>query len=138
MKQAEAAIEGAAQPVVRQQAAENAEFEAQTTGLGKASVSILGQNVVMQVTKCEKSGQEGNFIIEAQEGPDRRTGYLFVRGDSHYDRAKVDLLTSGVGLYEAYISPLPDLYGGQLELAGRAQGDRGPAQLAVSVSCAGS
>ncbi|NND46340.1 MAG: hypothetical protein HKN55_01630 [Woeseiaceae bacterium] len=137
MKQAEAMLKGAAQPVAQQEAAEKARFDAQTAGSGQASVSILDKIVVMQVTKCERVGQDGNFIIEAQEGSERRKGWLSVGGDSHYDRAKVTILTSGVGLYEALISPLPDFDGTQLELTGRADGDRGPAELSVSVKCAG-
>ena len=138
MKQAEAMLKGAAQPVAQQEAAEKAQFDAQTAGSGQVSVSILDKNVVMQVTKCERVGQDGNFIIEAQEGSERRKGWLSVGGDSHYDRAQVTVLTSGVGLYEAFISPLPDFDGKQLELTARADGDRGPAELSINVKCAGS
>ena len=134
----EALLKGSMAPIVKEQAAreaqEQAEFEAQTAGLGKAAVSILGKNMEMRITRCE-TGEDGEFFVEAKQGADRRKGHLTLRGDSHYNRTQVQLLSPGVGLYEAHISPILMLDDGRFSWTGPADGDRGRAELTIDLQC---
>jgi hypothetical protein len=139
MADAEAMFKDAMNPIVEKQAAEEskaaAEFESQTSGLGKASVSILGEEIEMRITRCE-TGKDGNFFVEAKKGTDRRKGHLTLRGNSHYNRTEAHLLSPGIGLYEVYISPIAMPEDGQFSWTGMAEGDRGPAELTIDLNCA--
>lgn len=134
----EAISERAMNPIVEQQAAQDtaaqADFEAQTSGRGQAALSILGKDIEMPITRCE-TGVDGDFFVEAKEGPGRRQGWLTVRGDSHYKRTEVQLLSPGIGFYEVHIRPMRSLEGGRFSWTGTATGDRGPAELVISLQC---
>lgn len=139
MAETEAMFKGAIAPEVKRQSTAEAQaaadFEARTSGLGTAAVSILEKQVEMRITRCEHTA-DGGFFIEAKEGPGRRDGKLTVRGDSHYNRTEVQLLSPGVGLYEVNISPITRPESGRFSWTGTAEGDRGPAELSIDLVCA--
>ena len=138
MADTEAMFKDAMNPIVEKQAAEEAkataEFEAKTSGLGTAAVAILGNDIEMRITRCE-TGKDGDLFVEAKKGPDRRQGHLTLRGNSHYNRTEVVLLSPGVGLYQVYISPIKTLEDGRFSWTGPADGDRGRTELTINLEC---
>lgn len=138
MEQMESAYKGVMGPIVEQQAAhearEQAEFESQTAGLGKAVVSVPGKDIELQVTECLPA-PDGNFRIRAQASHDSRSDSLWLGGESYYNRTVLQMFLKGVGEYDIWIQPMVNLEDGRFTWSGTADGGLGATEVTVTVDC---
>lgn len=143
MAKSEAMIKSSMGPIVEAQAAQEAQeqatFEASSAGLGKAVISIAGQEAELRITKCVLE-DSGNWNVEAQDRAMSKSS-LSMSGDTHYRRSILWMRLKDVGAVEdKWIEPMVPMDNGRVTWAGTAQaylegGDYGEAPISLSIDC---